>query len=380
MAELIRAAHAVTLAGPLIEDAALIHDRERILAVGSYRDLSAGFDGPVRDLGEAVLAPAPVNAHTHLELTHLRGRTLRGAGFMDWVEHLLALPLADIDLAAIGQEVKGMARSGVGAVADIATRNAADVAGLLRGSGLFFVSFCETIGEREPDGGFAPHAAGGLGRASLAGHSLYTTSDAVLRAAKAWSLGRGLPFSLHLAEHEEEEAILMGRPSPFLELLQARGRLPGYEAPGKSPVAQAAALGLLDSRTLAVHCARVDGADMALLAKSRATVCLCPRSNAFISGARGPWEALRRAGIPLCLGTDSLASNDDLDLWNEARYFLDRFSEPLGLVGLMEILAGNAAGVLGLGGQLGSLQAGKAARFAVVPGDIVDRVAPELGA
>jgi cytosine/adenosine deaminase-related metal-dependent hydrolase len=364
---MIRAARAATMTGPVLEDAALIHDGETVLAVGPFSDLGPGFEGPVRDLGDATLAPAVVNAHTHLELSHLGGKTREGEGFLGWVEHLLSLPLYEPDEARVREELAGLKAWGVGLVADISTRNAARMAGILEDSGLFFVSFLETIGDGAPP---SPAGAGPRGLRSLAGHSLYTTDEPVLRAAKAATEARNLPFSLHLAEHAEEEAVVRGGDSVFLSLLRQRGRLRNYVSPGVSPVARAAALGLLGPGTLAVHCVRLDDEDIRLLADSGTFVCLCPRSNAFITGGRAPWERLLAAGIPLCLGTDSLASNRDLNPWNEARYLLARFQGELGLEDVLAMLTVHPARALKMDHLLGTLEPGKAARFSVVPGDI----------
>ena len=371
---LVRAARGVTMVSGapgglgLRDDFALLHDGETILAAGPFAELAAGHDGPAADLGDVTLAPGLLNAHCHLELSHLAGKTTAGQGFMPWVEHLLSLPLYEFDAAEVLESCRTMRRDGTTFVADISTRNAGKVAGVLQDSGFFFVSFTEAIGETMPAGG---HLAGRghweNGRAAVAGHALYTTSEAVLLAAKAECDAAGLPFSLHLSEHEDEVNILLGRHSEFLELLQSRGRLTGYKAPGKRPVAVAHDLGLLDERTLAVHCVQIDDADIELLRASGATICLCPRSNEFIGVGRAPWERLRAAGIPLCLGTDSIASNHDLNLWNEALYLAERFEGDLPPAELLAMLTTIPARAMGAADRLGTLEAGKAARWSVLP-------------
>jgi cytosine/adenosine deaminase-related metal-dependent hydrolase len=201
----------------------------------------------------------------------------------------------------------------------------------------------------------------------VAGHSLYTTHRDVLRAAKAESREKGLPFSLHLAEHDDETAIMAGEPSAFLDLLQARGRLLDFKAPGKRPVERAAELGLLDETTLAVHCVKVTSDDIGTVRDSGATVCLCSRSNEFIGVGRAPWEKWFASGTPLCLGTDSLASNTDLDLWNEVRYLKEHFNGELALLDALAMVTRNPARILGAGNTLGTLEPGKVAAFALVP-------------
>nr|WP_287411775.1 amidohydrolase family protein [Pseudodesulfovibrio sp.] len=374
MVELVRAAKAATMTpgSEPINDAGLLVDQGIIKEVGRYKDLSKSHSGPVMDLGDTFLVPGLINAHSHLELAHLRGTCPSGQGFVTWVEDLLKQPIFDLDPVALesaGQELK---RSGTIMVGDIATRFAKEMAGMLEASGLFFVVFCEAIGETVPRKTFIPSGDFEAGLISVAGHSLYTTHVDVLRAAKAETLEKDIPFSLHLAEHDEEVAIMAGTGSIFLEMLQARGRLLDFEPPKKRPVQQAAALGLLDETTLAVHCVKVSDEDIETVRQSGATVCLCPRSNEFIGVGRAPWEKWLASGTPLCLGTDSLASNHDLDLWNEAVYLKQNFDGELSLNDVLTMMTRNPARIMGAEHILGTLEPGKVAAFAKVPEKVAE--------
>jgi cytosine/adenosine deaminase-related metal-dependent hydrolase len=369
MPELFRAAKAATMipGASVIEDAAIVVDNGVITEVGTYAELKASFVGSVTDLGDVFLTPGLINAHSHLELAHLRGKCPQGAGFVAWVENLLKQPIFDLvdeELASAMDELK---RTGTAMVGDIATRFAKRMAGELEASGLSFVVFVEAIGETAPRKTFIPKGEFENGILSVAGHSLYTTHVDVLRAAKAESNERAIPFSLHLAEHDEEVTIMAGEPSKSLDLLQARGRLLDFVAPKKRPVPHAAELGLLDETTLAVHCVKVTDEDIKTVRQSGATVCLCPRSNEFIGVGRAPWEKWFVSGTPLCLGTDSLASNYDLDLWNEAVYLKKNFDGELSLEDVLAMLTRNPAKILGAGDKLGTLEPGKLAAFATVP-------------
>ena len=198
-------------------------------------------------------------------------------------------------------------------------------------------------------------------------------AKAVARAANE---GRGLPFSMHLAEHAEEDAILLTGQSPFLDLLRSRGILGEYTAPGVRPVPLAQSLGLLDEGTLCVHCVTVDEADIALLAASRASVCLCPRSNEHIGVGQAPLSALIKAGVNVCLGTDGLCSNVDLDPYAELAWLGRRNPGLLTLGQALALVTANPArffGPLVPGAErLGSLAPGQAARFSVVPQAVLD--------
>jgi len=374
MIELVRAAKAATMipGAPVIEDAAILVEQGVIKEVGTYGDLGPTHSGEVIDLGDAFIVPGLINAHSHLELAHLHGKCPQGKGFVAWVEDLLKQPIFDLEPDALEAAALELKRTGTCMVGDIATRFAKEMAGMLEASGLFFVVFCEAIGETVPKKTFIPAGDFEAGFISVAGHSLYTTHVDVLRAAKTETADKGLPFSLHLAEHDDEVAIMAGEPSDFLDLLQARGRLLDFEPPKKRPVQQAAELGLLDASTLAVHCVKVTDEDIETVRGSGATVCLCPRSNEYIGVGRAPWEKWVASGTPVCLGTDSLASNHDLDLWNEAVCLKQNFNGELGLDDLLAMMTRTPAKIMGAEHILGTLEPGKIAAFARVPGKVCE--------
>ena len=385
MPEIFRAARVapMTPGRPLLEDGAVVCDGDTsgvaraILAVGPYAELCREFSGPVRDLGDVVLAPAVFNSHTHLEMAHLAGKVTSGQGFLTWVRSLTSQPLYAPDEDRIQLELARLEARGTGFVADISTRNAPAMAALLARSGQFHASFQEAIGTNVPeDTSSLIHqlpdsaCASGRGTLSAAGHALYSTSGSLMRAAKQAASARNLPFSLHLAEHADEDAILLTGKSAFLDLLRERGYLLEYDAPGKRPVPQAAALGLLDERTLAVHCVTVTDEDMDLLAQSRASVCLCPRSNEYIGVGQAPVGGLLARGVNLCLGTDGLCSVADMDVYGELAWLKSHALPELSLVDGLALITSNPAGFFGLEQHLGSLAPGRQARFSVVPPEL----------
>ena len=376
-----RALTMVPGAAPL-SDAAVIARGHEILAVGPRRAVLKGFSGTVVDHGPATLVPGLVNAHCHLELSHLRGAIPPGLGFTGWVRRLLSLPMAGFDEAAVAAAAREMSGSGTCAVADIATRHPGETFRALGREGLAGTVFFEAFGYAPPAGPEPEWPAGIRDLAgvpehadapdiSLAGHALYSTHPDRLRAAKAWTARHSRPFSLHLAEHEGEVALLADGTGDFAELLRKRVLPADYRPPGRSPVAQADALGLLDARTLAVHVVHVTAADIRMLCERGCAVCLCPRSNAFIGVGRAPWEKLAAAGVRLCLGTDSPASNTDLDLWNEVRYLLDHW-ERFSLSAALAALTTNPARVLGREKTMGMLAPGMRSGVTLLPGDLDD--------
>ncbi|OLN24626.1 amidohydrolase family protein [Desulfovibrio sp. DV] len=351
----------------------------RILAVGPRRAVLHGFTGPVDDLGEAVLVPGLLNAHSHLELSHLAGASPAGLGFCAWVGWLMAQPLAALSFEALGKAVAQAADTGTTAVIDVGNRAGPAVAAALRAAGLSGLVCHEYLGW----GRLAPQdlppalaAAAGDGVAATAsGHALYSTSPDNLRRAMAVCRDRAAPFCLHLAEHTGEVELLASGTGEFADLLRGRLLPKSWRAPGRTPVAEAKAQGLLGPGTLAVHAVHLTPDDRAILAASGTTVCLCPRSNARIGVGTADAPALLAAGIRLALGTDSLASNDDLDLWNEVRALLAAHPNLPGPA-ILAALTTVPAGLLGREATLGRLAPGAVGGVAVMPPDLVERLSP----
>lgn len=373
-------------------------------------------DVPLADLGDVTLIPGVVNCHTHLELSHLAGRTVLGGGFVPWVKSLLSLTGAgagaetppETRAAALADAAHQLAACHTAHVGDITAVAPAAVRRALQAASIGCSHFAEVFGYRfatpggEPaapadtaalwpqamaelladdvmvdvEGDAEGGAKGGPGApfpvhpdAALAGHALYSTHPVALAAARRWCERNHRVFSMHLAEHPDEVEFLTTGRGALADLLAVRVLPPGFAAPGMRPVPYAAELGLLDEGTLAVHCVQLDAADIRLLAESGAHVCLCPRSNAAIGVGAAPARALAEAGAPLCLGTDSLASNHHLDLWNEARALRDLHAgQDLPPAALLRLLTAGGASALGRG-DIGVIAPGRRARLALLPQD-----------
>lgn len=344
----------------VIEDGAVAVRGGLIEAVDTWSGLRAASAGPVTDLGEVTLLPGLVNAHTHLELSHVGLPPETGLGFPAWVRWLIAQPVAEADAASLQPALAQLAACGTAAVADISSRNTALVEQALSDADILAALQFERFGYL-PE---APLPDVDPARLHLAGHALYSTSPEALRAAKAWDNERGRVFSIHLAEHQDEADLLLSGSGEFADFLRARILPPDYRHPGLSAVALADRLGLLDGRTLAVHAVVVSRSDIDMLKQRGTRVCLCPRSNEIIGVGRAPARALLDAGVPCCLGTDSLASAPDLDLFGELESLLGHTG--LTLAEAAGLVSSNAAGLYGFAG-LGRAAPGFAARFAVLP-------------
>jgi cytosine/adenosine deaminase-related metal-dependent hydrolase len=353
----------------VLEDGAVAVREGLVAEAGTWRELKSRCPAEVRDLGEVTLLPGLINAHTHLELSHLGLPPEPGRGFLDWVRWLVAQPVADVDEKSLDRAIDQLVACGAVAVADITSRHPLKVARGLAARGLDCLIQFERFGYQ------ADAPLPGLeeipeDRLALAGHALYSTSPESLRRAKAWDSARGRAFSIHLAEHTGEVELLASGTGEFADFM--RGRiLPGdFTPPGCSPVAWADALGLLDQRTLAVHAVHVSKTDIELLKRRGTFICLCPRSNAVIGVGRADAGAFLDAGLPCCLGTDSLSSVPDLNLWEELRALLNLPGVGgLSLARAALLLSANPARLFGFS-RLGRFAPGCDPRYAVLPADL----------
>ncbi len=354
---------------------------------GRIQDIGAGAGPrhvPVTDCGDGVILPALVNAHTHLELSALKGKLSTQNGFTSWVQELLrqrALLGLEALAAAADAAVADMIASGCGAVGEISTLGVTRAS--LRRSGLSGVWFQEVLGGYMPEIAAEETPRHDLLRMSVAGHAPHTTAPDVLRAAKAETRRRGAPFSIHLAESDEEVRFLKTASGPWKEFLISRGIDPSaWGLPAPSPVRYLRQIGILNSGTILVHVLHADHEDMDMIGQSGAHVCLCPRSNQALNHRLPDIVAMLKRGVRLCLGTDSLASTDSLNLLDEMRFIAAHYPSIAPEI-IFQMVTSGGAKALGIEDHLGSLTPGKMGKPAYAPvrvsraSDVLDAVLHE---
>jgi len=368
----------VPVATPPIPEGAVAVTDGRIIAVGPAADLRQQPWDTWEDHGDGAILPGLVNAHTHLEFAALRGRLAPTARLGDWLGAALAafaaLPCDDL---LEGIERAAREAMGFGTILLAEVSNTGFSLPLLRRSGLAYHYFFECLGfdllhdgPLEADFPFlAAPGAQADPHVSAAAHAPYSVSATLFGRIAAWNRDRGQPSSVHLAESREEVDFLVHGQGFFRELLIQRQRwYEGYRPPGCSPAVYLDGLGFLGPHTLAVHGLWLTAADRELLARRGTPVVLCPRSNLFTGAGFPDLAALDAAGVPLALGTDSLASNQDLNLFRELEVLRERFPAvpPERLLRLATL---DGAAALGREADLGSLEPGKGAALLFLPCD-----------
>jgi aminodeoxyfutalosine deaminase len=373
--ELLGAEWIVTGAGPPIRDGLVAIDGGRIAWTGRPADTGRP-PGATRDLGRGVLLPGLVNAHCHLELSHLAAaREHAHRGFVAWVEALVDLrSRADPAAARAGTQaaIRELTVTGTVAVGDVS--NALGHLDMLDGSGLAAVVFYELLAwdpERaeavlaEARGRVAESARRGVRTpVRLAAHAPHSVSPPLLEALAR----EGGPAAIHLAESEAEQRFLDRGDPEWSAFLARRGQgHVSFAPPRTTPVRYLDGLGALPTGLVAAHCVHVDGDDRALLARRGVFVAVCPRSNRALGVGIPPVPEMLAAGVEVCLGTDSLASVESLDLLQEAAALRREFPSlaPAAIVRMATLTGARALGR----SDLGAIAPGKRAALAFAPAD-----------
>ena len=320
---LYRAPLVVPVSQPPIENGAILVDKSgKIVAVDSYTALQG--QGDLQDCDGSVLTPALINCHAHLELSHLAELTANKRWQGDitgWISKLLALrnslPLEKA-LPAARQALLMLYNSGVAVTADIG--NLVDSGEIGKGAPCRVDFYLEMLGLANvaAESGLHRLAECARGNRLCTGHAPYSTNKRLLVALKENARRTGALFPIHTAESLTELQFLDNGSGPLRSFIEEMGGWDdSFTAPGCGPVEYLDRIGVLDETTLCVHAVHVTDAELELIARYRAKVCLCPGSNRFLAVGVAPVEKMLAKGILPGLGTDSLASNPLLSIWQE---------------------------------------------------------------
>ncbi|MHB0963648.1 MAG: amidohydrolase family protein [Gemmatimonadaceae bacterium] len=366
------------IAGSPIDDGTVVVEDDCIAWVGP-REL-APVGGTDDDLGHAVLLPGLVNAHTHLELTVMRG-FLEDLAFFDWVRLLARARRHALDTAALLDSARlGVAeglRAGITTFAD--TGDSAAAFDALRELGARGIAYREVFG---PDPAQVEASMAGLRasvdamrahetplvRVGVSPHAPYSVSDALFEAVAVYAADERLPMAVHIAEGEDESMLVERAQGPFADFLRSRGI--DVEPRARSPITLLERCGVLAVRPLLIHAVRADAPDIATMARHRCPVAHCPASNAKLAHGIAPLLELLEAGLDVGLGSDSMASNNRMDIVGEGRLaslqqrLRTKRADVLPAAQVLELATRGGARALGLGDAVGVLKEGYQADLA----------------
>lgn len=391
MTTLYAAAWVVPIATPPVANGAVVVDGSRVVAVGQAQQLKEDFpDAVVNDFGNAAIIPGLVNAHSHLELTAMRGfLENEETDFFAWLRKLTLARLermtADDLYVSAAWGACEAARAGVTCFGD-----ASDAAGeslrALRDTGLRGIVFKESFG---PDPRLAIQnfqkleskvnelrkSDTALVKVGVSPHAPYTVCAPQLELISRFALKERLPVMMHAAETTMEVSLLQRGEGVFADGLKSRGI--EWQTPGVSTVKYLEAHGVLETQPLLAHCIHVDDEDLRTIAETNTRIAHCPKSNSKLRHGVAPFAKFHEKGIAVGLGSDSVASNNTCNLLEEARFALLLSRANGAEVGPEEMLRTATAGgarALGIESEVGELRVGLQADLAVVSLDDVHQV------
>lgn len=364
---LLKADWLYTAAGSPIKDGMIaIDDKDTISAIG--QNLSEG--GIVVEVFDGILCPAFVNAHCHLELSHLKGKIEQGGkldGFIQEVQHHRTADDAEVQKAIVEADQE-MIENGIIAVGDIS--NGLSTISQKSNSPIHYHTFIELFAfdpskadqsMRHGKENQAHFLNSGL-KATVVPHSPYSVSTSLMDAIAKHNVG---PVCIHNQETQGENELFRAKKGAMAEMLKDFGNsLDHFEAQGKSSLISY--LPILQNNTplQLVHNTFTSRSDIQEAEKLHKEIywCFCPRANQYIEGRLPDMNLFAEAAVKGTLGTDSLASNQSLSILEEMKSIQGAFPN-ISLEILIQWGSINGAKFLGIEKEYGSIELGKRAKI-----------------
>jgi len=367
--KVVRARVVVTMVGDPIDDGAVVVSGRTVEAVGPWRALASRYPGEVEDLGDSILMPGLINAHCHLDYTRLCGVIPPRKSFAAWMGQINAakknLTESDI-ICSIAEGYAELRKWGTTTVCNLE----AYLPKPLPPSPVRTWWLPELIDVRDPSQRVEEEVLrhfGGVPHLGLCPHAPYTASPGLYRRVARIAQERGLLLSTHLAESADEEAMFARREGPLFEFLQSIGR-PMDDCGRYSSFGNAVRNGLVGPGWLLAHVNELAEADFEWIAAHPGPwrVVHCPLSHAYFGHRPFPWRRLHELGVEISLGTDSLASNESLNLFAEMRQAW-RTNPWITSEHLVRSVTTVPARALGMSGKLGVIAPGAYADLIALP-------------
>lgn len=350
---------------PIKDGVIALHESGEILDVlrpNQISHLSASIE---RHKG--IIVPGFVNAHCHLELSHMLGKIPQGTGLVNFIKSVITQRASDDAevLEAMNLADQSMYDNGIVAVGDIS--NVALSNSIKGESKIFYHTFIELLGfdparaqiafekALELKANFAPLPA------SLAPHAPYSVSKQLFEFIKSYSEVHENLFSMHNQESEPENDFFLNKKGAFLDFYKILNlNIDFFESKAQTSLQTLLPLLPDNQKVLLVHNTFTNADDIAQAKQSGKDLhwCFCPNANQYIEGQLPDIDLFVASNFNITIGTDSLASNDKLCILSELKTIKKHFSH-LSTSEMMHWASLNGAHFLGIEDKYGSIENGK---------------------
>ena len=351
-------------------DGILAIKESQIVYVGQENQEILKQADQIIDYQGAWIMPSLVNCHTHSAMTGLRG-IRDDSNLHEWLEDYIwpaeAQFTPEMTTKAVKEALTEMLQSGTTTFNDMYNPNGVDIAEVYEAvkaskmrcyfSPTLFSSDVETTAETIARTRVIIEIIKGYQdpnfKVMVAPHSPYSCSRDLLEASLELAKEENIPLHIHVAETQEESGIILKR----------------Y---GKRPLAFLDELGYLDHQAVFAHGVELNEAEITRLADSQVAIAHNPISNLKLASGIAPIVQLKKAGVPVGIATDSVASNNNLDMFEEGRTaaLLQKMkngdASQFPIETALKTLTIEGAKVLGMADEIGSLEVGKQADFLVI--------------
>jgi cytosine/adenosine deaminase-related metal-dependent hydrolase len=345
---------------------------DAVLAIDSQNRLKevvleTSIDKNKVEFFEGIITPGFVNAHCHLELSHLKDKIKTHTGIPEFGKQIISQRMSGFTKEQIYECANNadaeMWNNGIVAVGDIS--NADESFKTKQNSKIVYHTFIEILGLNPANkdvmfefGLTILKLLNSFGlKGSLAPHAPYSTSVELIDAIAKYDKENNFPFSIHNQETEHETKFFFGQENDFKKLYDfLKLDISWFKAPGCSSLMSYIET-IKDQKAILVHNTFSDKQDLELAAKKNCFFCFCPNANLYIENKLPDYNLFKNYTNTICFGTDSLASNGQLDLLSEANIILQNSN--FSLEAVLQMLTFNGADALAIADDFGQLHVGK---------------------
>ena len=367
----INAGYILPVTSPVIQNGSILINNGRIQFIGRENDCPEVAPHQVSSYPNHLLMPGLVNAHTHLSLSNLKNKTKGAICFVDWIKEIIlhSNSMTDLDEKdAVKKGIKKLISSGTTTIGDISGSGVSME--LMRDMKLRGVVFLEIIGFKKSmkndqmnwiDRFLRLSKSNGQVTCGLSPHAPYSVSPQLIQSAYHLAKSEQLPLAMHIAETVDELEFIEKGEGALRRFLEDRGKWePDWKPQKKSPIKYLESLNVLKGIT-GIHLNHMNEEDLKIIKKKNMSVVYCPKSNQWFQ-RKGPYPLMKflKNKINVAIGTDSLASNDKLNMFEELTLIKTDFPDINDKI-LLQMATINGAKALGLENVTGSLETGKKA-------------------